>query len=112
MKKINNKKQKNNQPVNQSRDKLNKDIEKIINFLKIISERHRFKILCILRDDKKCVYHIWKSLCLPQNLTSHHLRVLKDFKLILSERQGAKIFYRLNQKNIKNYLSLLDKFLK
>ena len=113
MKVLNNKRQKKvSKSIRQSKNNLNKSVEDITNFLKIISEKHRFKILYILRDDKKCVYHIWKSLCIPQNLTSHHLKVLKDFELILSERQGAKIFYKLNQKNIKNYLNLLDKFLK
>lgn len=87
-------------------------LKKICDFLKIISEENRLKILCILQKKEKCVCEIWQSLNLPQNLISHHLKVLKDFGLISSKRVGLKIFYRLNKKVVKKYLTLLNKFLK
>jgi ArsR family transcriptional regulator len=80
-------------------------------FLKIISEENRLKILCLLREGEKCVCEIWQHLNLPQNLVSHHLKVLKDFKLISSKKVGCKVFYQLNQKAVKKYLKLLNNFL-
>ena len=88
-----------------------KELKKISNFLKIISEENRLKILCLLKGKEKCVCDIWQCLKLPQNLVSHHLKVLKNFGLIFSEKRGLKVFYKLNQKVVKKYFKLLKKFL-
>jgi len=79
---------------------------------KKISEPNRLKILCILKNGEKCVCDIWQCLKLPQNLVSHHLKVLKDLNLISSKKVGLKVFYQLNQKVVKKYLKKLNKFLK
>jgi len=79
--------------------------------LKKISEPNRLKILCLLKDGEKCVCDIWQCLKLPQNLVSHHLKVLKDLNLISSKKVGLKVFYKLNQKMVKKYLKLLKKAL-
>ena len=92
--------------------KSEREVNKLISFLKIISERNRLKILCLLKRGEKCVCEIWQCLKLPQNLVSHHLKTLKDFNLISSRKEGVKIFYKLNKKVIKKYLKLLDEFLK
>lgn len=83
-----------------------------VEFLKIISEENRLKILCLLREEEKCVCDIWQYLGLAQNLTSHHLKILKDFELVSSRQEGLKVFYKLNKKVVKKYLTLLNKFLK
>jgi ArsR family transcriptional regulator len=65
-----------------------------------------------LKEGKKCVCDIWQCLKLPQNLASHHLKVLKDLNLISSKKVGLKVFYKLNQKVVKKYLKNLNRFLK
>jgi len=87
-------------------------IERWARVLKKISEPNRLKILCLLKDGEKCVCEIWQCLKLPQNLVSHHLKVLKDFGLVKSRRESTKIIYFLNQKNIKKFISLLSHFIK
>jgi len=86
-------------------------VENLAKALKKISEPNRLKILCLLKDEGKCVCDIWQCLKLPQNLVSHHLKVLKDFELISAKRQGLKIFYKLNHQTIKKYVKLLNKIL-
>ncbi len=86
-------------------------IKQVVRLLKIISEENRLKILCLLEKDEKCVCEIWQHLRLPQNLVSHHLKVLKDFDLISSKKEGVKNFYKINKKVVKKYLKLLNKFL-
>jgi Co/Zn/Cd efflux system component len=49
---------------------------------------------------------LWKKLDLPQNLTSHHLRVLKQARLIESEKIGAKVVYKLDQARIDKNIKL------
>ena len=80
-------------------------------FLKIISEENRLKILCLLREDEKCVCDIWQYLDLAQNLTSHHLKVLKVFGLVSARQEGLKVIYSINKKVIKKYSKLLNNYL-
>lgn len=93
------------------RNKSEKDIKQVIKFLKVISEGNRLRILCVLQNSEKCVCEIWQFLDSPQNLISYHLKVLKDFGLIGSRKEGTKIFYFLNKKVVKRYTKLLSRFL-
>jgi len=92
-------------------NKSNNYLRQTVDFLKIISEENRLKILCILQRQEMCVCKIWQYLGLSQNLTSHHLKILRDFTLIESRKEGLKIFYSINKKSIKSYSKLLTKFL-
>ena len=87
------------------------ELQKVVDFLKIINEENRFKILCLLQKGEQCVCEIWQCLILPQNLVSHHLKILKNFGLIFPEKRGLKVFYKLNQKVVKKYFKLLKNFL-
>lgn len=87
------------------------ELAEAVSFLKVIAEENRLKILCMLRSGEKCVCDIWQYLDLPQNLTSHHLKVLKDFGLVDDRKNGLKVFYSLNKKKNTKYNSLLNKFL-
>jgi len=86
-------------------------LKKVVDFLKIMNEENRLKILCLLQKDEQCVCDIWQCLKLPQNLVSHHLKILKDFGLISSKKEGLKVFYKLNQKVVKKNLKELNKVL-
>ena len=92
--------------------KANADLSQTVEFLKIIGEENRLKILCLLRENEKCVCDIWQYLDLAQNLTSHHLKVLKGFGLVSSKQEGLKVIYSINKKVVKRYLKLTSKFLK
>lgn len=85
------------------------ELSKIPEYLKIISDINRMSILVLLKKKPLCVCEIMPILGLPQNLTSHHLKVLKDFDLLDSSRDGTKIIYSRNEKVINNYQVELNK---
>lgn len=89
-----------------------KEIKEIKNFLKIISEENRLKIVYFLKDGPKCVCEIWLFLDLPQNLVSHHLNLLKKVGLLISTKKGLRVFYKLDKKELKKQLINLNLFLK
>ncbi len=95
--------------------KKNNEEERIINklcsFLCAISQKNRLRIICMLHEGEKCVCDICKYLSLPQNLTSHHLKELETKCLVSSEKRGAKVFYKINESEVKKYIKLLDNFL-
>ncbi|OIP98171.1 hypothetical protein AUK40_01875 [Candidatus Wirthbacteria bacterium CG2_30_54_11] len=76
--------------------------------MKVIAEEHRLKILCILRDSDHCVCEILPALDLPQNLASHHLKVLRDADFISSRKDGQKVFYSLNHSTIDQVITMLN----
>ncbi len=94
------------------RKEVDKKLLDLTDFLKIISDENRLRILCILKTGPKCVCDIWENLELSQNLVSHHLKTLKDLGLLKARKQGLKTFYSINEKNIDKYLYSLKIFLK
>ncbi|HBB38158.1 MAG: Arsenical resistance operon repressor [Candidatus Magasanikbacteria bacterium GW2011_GWD2_43_18] len=91
--------------------KTNKDLTHTIEFLKIISQEQRLKILCLLKNGEHCVCDIWQHLDMPQNLVSHHLKVLKDYGLITSRKDGTKVLYTIHEKAVTQHTHLLNHFL-
>jgi len=90
----------------------NQDIPLLADFLRIIAEDNRLKIICLLKNGERCVCEIQKLLALPQNLISHHLKVLKDFGLLFSRKDGLKMYYSLSDKNLNKYKKQLNNYLK
>lgn len=86
-------------------------IQSTLQFLKLISDENRLKIICLLGRGERCVCEIWQDLKIPQNLASHHLKTLKDFKLLTSKKVGLKVIYKLDDEELKNYQNLLNHFL-
>ena len=80
-------------------------------YLTTIGEPNRLAILSFLKDGEKCACEIHPKLKLPQNLSSHHLKILKDLKLLKSRREGNKIIYSRNEDIIKHYQSELTKII-
>jgi len=81
-------------------------------FLRIVGDDNRLRILCLLRDGEHCVCEIEKNLGIAQNLASSHLKVLREFGLIVSRQEGKRIYYSINPVIFKKYNLLLIKFLK
>lgn len=73
-------------------------IEKINNLLKLIGDKSRLQILCMLRQNEHCVCELMEHILLSQSLISHHLRDLKDVGLVASEKRGLRVYYRLTKK--------------
>jgi len=76
-------------------------------YLITLAEPNRLAILKLLKNGELCACDIHPKLKLPQNLGSHHLKVLKDMKLLKSRRDGVKIIYSRNEDVIKQYQSAL-----
>jgi len=99
--------------IQNCQNKNNPDISLLADFLRVISEENRLRIICVLiKKDEPCVCEIWKFLDLPQNLVSHHLKILKDFGILKSRKAGLKVCYSINQKELDKYKEILHKILK
>jgi len=88
------------------------EILKLKEFLKIISDTNRLRILCLLTKKEICVCEIFKALQLSQNLVSHHLSRLEKLALLEKRKEGTFIIYSTNQKVLKQYKTLFNKIIK
>lgn len=88
-----------------------KNLKQLAGNLQIIAEPNRLKILCLLSSGPKCVCEIEKSLKLKQNLTSHHLKTLRDNGLVIAKKQGLWKHYSLKNKSINTLITNLTELL-
>ena len=63
--------------------------------LKVLADETRLAVIEQLLGGPKHVGQINESLGVEQTLLSHHLRVLRDAKLVTSERDGKHVVYSL-----------------
>ena len=63
--------------------------------LKLISDPSRLAILLNLRRQALCVNELVKTTRLSQSLVSHHLKDLRDGKLVIGEKLGRQVTYSL-----------------
>ena len=87
------------------------ELEEFSRTLKVIAEPNRLKILCLLRCREMCVCDIVDALGLPQNLVSHHLRVLREESLVRDRRDAQWVHYSIDRERLgwfnAKYLALI-----
>ncbi len=88
------------------------NIDWITPFLKTISDKNRLKILCFLKNWEKCVCEIVDFMELPQNLISHHLKKLKDEKILIQRKEWLNVIYSVNIPEVKQYLKHFNNLFK
>ena len=64
--------------------------------LRSIADPDRLRIIQCLRAGPKCVGEISAILRIPLVNLSHHLRVLRNADVVLDEKNGRFVIYRLN----------------
>ena len=77
-------------------------------FLKAVSDENRLKIICFLKENERCVCEIVKFLQLPQNLVSHHLKILREQGILNTRKEGLKVFYSINNQNIVSIVNFFN----
>lgn len=70
--------------------------ERIGGALKALADPTRLRLAAALsRTDELCVCDLAEIVDKPQNLTSHHLQILRGRELVTSRRAGKMVMYRL-----------------
>ncbi len=77
-----------------------KTAEHVAEVLKALAHPIRLQIVELLEDGEMCVGDIVKALGEKQAITSQQLNMMKDKGVLSSRRDGAKVFYRIENKNV------------
>ncbi len=74
------------------------DLSSEESFFKALADRHRLRILATIARSggEVCVCDLTGAVPLLQPTVSHHLKVLREAGLVLSERRGSWVYYRMH----------------
>jgi ArsR family transcriptional regulator len=78
-----------------------------VEFCRALADDTRQQILVLLLDGERCVSDIVDAFDMTQPTISHHLGILKQFKLVTSRKEGKQVFYDINRDNLVECCGLL-----
>ena len=94
-------------------NKHNIDIHKLelaANILRAISHPMRIAMMELLsKGNKLSVTDIYKALDIEQSTASHHLSILKNNGVLVSQRDGKKIYYALRNVALSDIIECVNK---
>jgi ArsR family transcriptional regulator len=79
--------------------------ETVSSRLKLLAHPERLRILDVLRRNAECVCHLEALLDKPQPYVSQQLRFLRQAGLIVDEKEGQNVFYRLVDPEVFGWLT-------
>ena len=71
-----------------------------VEFCKALADDTRQEILKMLLDGEMCVGDIVDAFDMSQPAISHHLGVLKQFRLVTSRKEGKQVYYAIKRDNV------------
>ncbi len=77
-------------------------IDRASEIMKVISDRNRFRILCLLLHNEKSTSDIAQELNLDISLVSSHLRVLRDLHIVSKRKEGRNSFYTVSDDYVRD----------
>ena len=80
------------------------DVEELYDlaeFFKVFGDTTRIRILYVLFEAEMCVCDIAEMLSMTPSAISHQLRLLKQFKLVKSRRDGKTVYYSLADDHVR-----------
>lgn len=82
------------------------DMKDLANFFFLFGDYTRVRILYALAQEEICVCDIAEIIDMSQSAVSHQLRLLKNHRLVKSERRGKMVFYSLDDHHIQEILDV------
>ena len=83
------------------------DVEELYDLaelFKVFGDTTRIRILYGLFESEMCVCDIAEMLSLTPSAISHQLRLLKQFRLVKSRRDGKTIYYSLADDHVRSII--------
>ncbi len=78
--------------------------------LRAIAHPMRIAVIGLLqKKEKLSVTEIYTALDIEQAAASHHLNILKTKSVLVSKRDGKKIFYSLKSKSLSGIIDCINK---
>lgn len=76
--------------------------------LKAVAHPIRLRIIELLRGGEMCVGDIFVALGIKQSITSQHLNMMRDKQILTCRKDGAKVYYRIQNPNVIKLLQCMQ----
>jgi len=90
---------------------MDKEANKLARWLKVLSVGTRVRIVQLLKGRALCVNALAHQLDVTQSAVSQHLRVLRAAGLVIDEKRGYYVHYRLNEKTLAEWKEAVNHML-
>jgi DNA-binding transcriptional ArsR family regulator len=87
------------------------EAQKLARIFKALSVDTRVRMVQILKSHALCVGALSGRLDVTQGAVSQHLRILRDADLVVPEKRGYYVHYRLNEKTLLKWKNAIERFL-
>jgi DNA-binding transcriptional ArsR family regulator len=84
------------------------EADELARVLKVLSVGTRVRIVEILKGRVLCVGALASQLDVTQGAVSQHLRVKRDAGLVIDEKRGYFVHYRLNEQTLDKWRRQID----
>ena len=88
-----------------------KDPQRLARILKVLSVETRIRLVELLKGRVLCVGALAARLDVTQGAVSQHLRIMRDAGLVIDEKRGYYVHYRLNEKTLATWREQIEKLL-
>lgn len=86
-------------------------IEDAARVFKILSVESRVRMIDLLRRQPLCVNALAGALNISPAAVSQHLRILRDADVVIAEKRGYFVHYRINEKTLEKWRVTADQIL-
>lgn len=91
----------------------NEYLKKASKVIRALNHPMRQEIINLIGlNEKMCVTEIYTKLKIEQSVASSQLKILRLEKILITERQGKNIIYKVNNERIVEILSLCEQLVK
>jgi DNA-binding transcriptional ArsR family regulator len=79
------------------------DSEKQARIFKVLSVSTRVRMIDLLKSRSLCVNALARALEITPAAVSQHLRILRDADIVIADKQGYFVHYRVNPKTLAEW---------
>ena len=87
---------------------MDKETDKVARWLKALSVGARLRIIQLLNGRALCVNALAHRLDITQSAVSQHLRILREAGLVIDEKRGYYVHYRLNEQTFSKWKEAIN----
>jgi len=87
------------------------EAERLARLLKVLSVGTRVRIAQLLKGRALCVNALAARLDVTQGAVSQHLRIMRDAGLVIDEKRGYFVHYRLNEDTLAAWRGQIEQLL-
>ncbi|MFP4460039.1 MAG: ArsR/SmtB family transcription factor [Candidatus Zixiibacteriota bacterium] len=84
--------------------------DKKARIFKVLSVGTRIQIIELLKKRSHCVNALSRKLEITSAAVSQHLRILRDADLVIAEKKGYFVHYRINEQTFANWFDTTKEF--